>query len=124
MQINPHYLETFAVPIDGKPVEVPLNGYEQFANNAVSIDDADGTYLAVNYYDDYPSDQQWLIQPGTDKRKTFVIAKRGADVVGAVGYEFSGLITLEDLRAWYRAKFDIIDPVQLDIAAAAVVAAE
>lgn len=119
MQINPQYLETFAVPIDGEPVAVSLNGYEQFANNAVSVDDADGTYLAVNYYDDYPSDQQWLIQPGTDKRKTFVIAKRGADVVGGVGYEFPGLVRLADLRAWYRDTMGIVDPQPEEQASAA-----
>jgi len=109
MQINEQYLERFATRIYGKPAEIALNGYEQGATHVITIDDPDGTNLAVTYRDDYPSDAPWDIKEGTDKRETFVIVKRENETVGSVGYRFAGLIKLDDLRAWYRRKEGIED---------------
>ena len=109
MQITQAYLERFATQVRGKPAEIPLNGYEQGATHAITIDDPDGTSLAVTYRDDYPSDAPWDIKEGTEKRETFVIAKRGAETVGKVGYRFAGLIALDDLRSWYRKREGITD---------------
>lgn len=109
MQISEQYLARFATRIYGKPAEITLNGYEQPASHAITIDDADGTSLAVSYRDDYPSDAPWDIKEGTDKRETFVMIKRGADTVGTVGYRFAGLISLDDLRTWYRRKEGITE---------------
>lgn len=107
MQVTPQYLERFATQVRGKPSEVTLNGYEQPAGNAIGVDDPDGTYLAVTYRDDYPSDAPWDIKEGADNRETFVVIKRGSDTVGSVGYRFAGLILLDDLRSWYRRKFEL-----------------
>lgn len=104
MMVTEQYLERFATQVRGKPSEIALNGYEQSASHVISIDDPDGTYLAVQYRDDYPSDQPWDVKDGADKRETFVVVKRGADTVGSVGYRFAGLIKLDDLRSWYRRR--------------------
>lgn len=104
MQVTEDYLKRFATQVRGKPAEITLNGYEQPATRVINIDDEVGTYLAISYRDDYPSDTPWDIQEGTDKRETFVIVRRGADAVGSVGYRFAGLITMDDLRSWYRRR--------------------
>lgn len=109
MQINQEYLVRFSTQIRGKPAEIPLNGYEQPAQYIISIDDADGTQLGVSYRDDYPENAPWDVKEGTDKRETFVIVSRGVQTVGSVGYRFAGLISLTDLRAWYRRKFEVKD---------------
>jgi hypothetical protein len=107
MQVTPQYLKRFATQVRGFPAEITLNGYEQPATNAIGVDDGDGTFLAVTYRDDYTIDEQYDIKEGADKRETFVIVKRGTDTVGTVGYRFAGLITLDDLRSWYRRKFEL-----------------
>lgn len=105
MQVTEDYLKRFATQVRGFPAEIPLNGYEQPAAHAIGIDDPDGTYLSVTYRDDYETPYDAL--PGADKRETFVIVRRGADAVGSVGYRFAGLITMDDLRSWYRRKFEL-----------------
>lgn len=92
----------FATQVRGKPSEIALNGYEQSATHVINVDDEDGTWLAVSYRDDYPSDTPWDIKEGADKRETFVIVHRIDGVVGSIGYRFAGLIKLDDLRSWYR----------------------
>lgn len=104
MQVTEQYLTRFATQVRGKPAEIPLNGYEQPATRVINVDDPEGSYLAVSYRDDYPAESPWDIQEGTDKRETFVIVRRGADAVGSVGYRFAGLITMDDLRSWYRRR--------------------
>lgn len=110
MQINEAYLMRFATQVRGKPAEIALNGYEQPGSHAIGVDDPDGTYLAVTYRDDYPSDAPWDIKEGAEKRETFVLIKRGPDTVGSIGFRFAGLITLDDLRTWYRRKEGLKDP--------------
>lgn len=105
MQVTEDYLKRFSTQIRGFPAEIPLNGYEQPAAHAIGVDDPDGTYLSVTYRDDYETPYDAL--PGADKRETFVVVKRGTDAVGEVGYRFAGLITMDDLRSWYRRKFEL-----------------
>jgi hypothetical protein len=105
MQVTEDYLKRFSTQIRGFPAEIPLNGYEQPAAHAIGIDDPDGTYLSVTYRDDYETPYDAL--PGADKRETFVIPKRGPETVGSIGYRFAGLITMDDLRSWYRRKFEL-----------------
>jgi hypothetical protein len=105
MNVDETYLKHFATQVRGKPVEIALNGYEQPWTHVINIDDADGTYLAVTYRDDYASVYEAVA--GADKRETFVMVKRGTDTVGSVGYRFAGLIALDDLRSWYRRKHDL-----------------
>ena len=126
MHVVPYtkYFDRFAVPVTAEPAEISLNQWEMNAQAAIGIDDPDGTSLSVNYSDEYVDDEPWDIKEGTAKRWTFVVVKRGAETVGSVGYEFPGLIKLEDLRAWYRATFEITDPVQPEDIAADPVAAE
>lgn len=104
MQITYAYLQRFATQIRGRPAEIILNGYEQPATHVINVDDPDGTSLGVNYRDDWPSDTPWDIKEGAEKRETFVVIQRGSEVIGSVGYRFAGLISLSDLRAWYRRK--------------------
>ena len=108
MQITQIYLERFAIKAR-KPSEIALNGYEQSATHVINVDDPDGTYLAVSYRDDYPSDAPWDIKEGSDKRETFVVARRGPDAVGSVGYRFAGLVQMDDLRSWSRRKEGLTD---------------
>lgn len=108
MQITEQYLNRFATK-PAKPTEIPLNGYEQGATHAISIDDGQETCLGVTYRDDYTMEEQWDVKEGRDKRETFVIPRRGNDPVGTVGYRFSGLIKLMDLRDWYRKKEGVKD---------------
>lgn len=113
MQVTEDYLKRFSTQIRGFPAEIPLNGYEQPAAHAIGVDDPDGTYLSVTYRDDYETPYDAL--PGADKRETFVIPmretfvipKRGPETVGSIGYRFAGLITMDDLRSWYRRKFEL-----------------
>lgn len=106
MQVSEKYLERFSVP-PGEPDEILLNGYEQPATHVISVDDDQGTCLAVVYRDDYSADEMFDLKDGTDKRETFVQVRRGNDLVGSVGYRFAGLVKLDDLRAWYRRKFEL-----------------
>lgn len=103
MNVDEDYLNRFATQVRGKPAEVTLNGYEASGTHVTSIDDPDGTYLSVRYADEYESPYDAVV--GADKRSTFVVAKRGADAVGAVGFRFAGLIKLDDLRTWYRKHY-------------------
>ena len=114
MQVQPYtkYFERFAVPVTSEPTEIALNQWEMSGQAVIGVDDEDGTSLSVNYSDEYADDEPWEIQEGTDKRWTFVIIKSGADTVGNVGFEFPGLISLDDLRTWYRDKMGIVDPVE------------
>jgi hypothetical protein len=96
MNVTEQYLNRFAMRIRGKP-----------ATHVKAVDDEDGTSLAVSYYDSYSPDAQWDIKEGSDKRETFVIIMRGEKVVGSVGYRFAGLITIDDLRSWYRRKYNL-----------------
>lgn len=107
MLVTQDYLTRFATQVRGRPAEITLNGYEQPASHAIGIDDPDGTFLAVSYRDDYETPYDAV--PGADKRETFVVVKRGVDTVGTVGFRFAGLITLDDLRSWYRRKEGLID---------------
>lgn len=109
MQVTEQYLTRFATQVRGKPAEIALNGYEQPASHVINVDDPDGTYLAVTYRDDYPSETPWDVKEGTENRQTFVIVRRGLDAVGSVGFRFAGLITLDDLRSWYRRKEGITE---------------
>jgi len=108
MNVDDDYLKRFATQVRGRPAEIPLNGYERPAPAVMTIDDPDGTYLSVSWKDDYESPYDAV--QGADKRETFVIPMRGAQQVGSVGYRFAGLITLDDLRSWYRRKFDLDEP--------------
>jgi hypothetical protein len=107
MQVTEDYLKRFATQVRGFPAEIPLNGYEQPAAHAIGVDDPEGSYLSVSYRDDYETPYDAV--QGADKRETFVIAKRGAETVGKVGYRFAGLIALDDLRSWYRKREGITD---------------
>lgn len=107
MNVDETYLKHFATQVRGKPAEIALNGYEQPWTHVINIDDPDGTYLGVTYRDDYGSVYEAVA--GADKRETFVVVRRGADSVGSIGYRFAGLITLDDLRSWYRRKEGVED---------------
>lgn len=108
MQIDEEYMKRFAIKIQGDPEEVTLNGEEQPAPSVIGIDDEEGTCLAVIHRDTYES--PYDTKKGAENRTTFVVVKRGRDTVGTVGYRFAGLITLDDLRTWYREKFNIPEP--------------
>lgn len=110
MQVTTEYLDAFAVePVE--PTEVPINGWEMFAGaGSVTLDDPDGRTLLVMHWDEWPSERQWRINRGTDKRWTHVTIMKGNEPVGPVAYEFPGLIKLDGLRTWFRAKLDIVDP--------------
>lgn len=105
MLVDEQYLTRFATQVRGKPAEIALNGYETPGTHVISVDDPDGTYLSANYRDDYETPYDAV--PGADKRETFVIVKRGPETVGDVGYRFAGLISLDDLRSWYRRKAEL-----------------
>lgn len=108
MNVDERYLEWYSTQIRGRPSEIALNGYEAPASRVISIDDPDGTYLSVSYTDEYPPDTKPSeILEGADKRSTFVIPMRGPNQVGSVGWRFAGLILLDDLRSWYRRKFEL-----------------
>lgn len=109
MQITPEYMERFAVPIADEPRELQLIGWEMEPNASVSLDDPEGRSLAVNHWDEWPTRHQWDIREGTEKRWTFVIVTNEAGIAGDTGYEFPGLIKLEDLRTWYRRKLGLVD---------------
>lgn len=107
--ITEKYLNKYAVE-PSNPTEIALNGYEKFGNGAIGIDDPDGTSLEVLYTDLY--DDIVDAEPGTDKRTTFVRAKQAGETLGSIGWQFPGLIKLNDLRTWYRTTNNITDPQQ------------
>lgn len=111
MQVTEKYLERFASRIYGKPAEIPLNGYEQPATHVISVDDGNETCLAVTYRDTWPTPEPWEppVPEGTENRETFVTIRRIDQTIGKIGYRFAGLITLDDLRAWYRRKEGITE---------------
>lgn len=111
MRVTSEYLDAFAVP-PSEPREIALNDWETFAGAmAINLDDADGHGIVVRHWDEWPAEQQWTIQPGTDKRWTLATLHRGDETVGSVGYEFDGLVTLHALRTWFRDKLGIVDEV-------------
>lgn len=107
MQVTEDYIARFATQVRGKPAEIQLNGYERPGTHAIGVDDPEGSYLSVSYRDDYETPYDAV--QGADKRETFVTVMRGPEAVGGVGYRFAGLITLDDLRAWYRRREGLTD---------------
>jgi len=108
MQITTEYLDEFAVE-PASPREIALNDWEMPATSVIGLDDEDGHYLAVNHWDEWPSPQGWR-NDGVDKRWTFVALQKDNQPVGGIGYEFAGLIKLDDLRTWFRDKLGIVEP--------------
>jgi hypothetical protein len=107
MQITSEYLNEFAVR-PSEPRKVKLSEWEMQATATISLDDPAGHSLAVNHWDDWHSPQGWK-NDGTDKRWTFVTLRKGEEIVGKFGYEFNGLVGLEDLRSWFRAKLGVVE---------------
>lgn len=105
MQITTEYIDEFAVK-PTKPKEIPLNDWEMPATAAINLDDAEGHGLSVNHWDEWPFPQGWRAE-GTEKRWTFVTLHKNGATLGGIGYEFAGLIKLDDLREWFRKKLGI-----------------
>lgn len=109
MQVTTDYLDAFAVGPAGH-VEIPLNGWEMFAGaGTINIDDPEDHKLIVVHWDEWPSWREAIAAAATDKRWTFVTVMKDGATVGAVGYEFPGLVRLDDLRSWYRNRLGLAD---------------
>lgn len=105
MQVTEKHLEWYALPIVGEPAEIVLNGYEVPGTHAIGIDDENGRYLSVSYRDDNPQDMRPSdIPEGRENRQTFAIVKHDGLNVETVGYRFDGLVTINDIRTWYRTR--------------------
>jgi hypothetical protein len=109
MQISQKYLERFAIPVSVEPKKITLNGWEEGGTQAIGVDDPDGHSLAISRWDEWDSDEPWDVQPGADRRWTFVVPMKDGVPVASSGYEFEGLIKAEDIRTWYRSKLGIVD---------------
>ena len=108
MQIDQQYLKQFAVPLgEKKAVEIPVHGFEPDGYTNIALDDPDETYLSVIYKDDLPDSEKYSAPEGIKDRTTLIIPKRHNKIVGEVGFRFSGLVKVDDLREWYRGKFNI-----------------
>lgn len=116
MHVDDEYLKDFALSsIDKKPIEIPINEWEERSPMTIGLDDQEGRSLAVLYDDQWPADQQWRIKKGTDKRFTLVRITKvdpetNAEIVDPIGYEFEGLYTRAVLREWFREHFKIKTP--------------
>lgn len=110
MKITTDYLDAFAVE-PANPAEIAINGWEMFAGaGSVTLDDPDERTLLVMHWDDWPTWRDGIAAAPTSGRWTHVTIMKDNEPVGPVGYEFPGLVKLDDLRTWFRAKLDIVDP--------------
>ena len=107
MQITHEYLDALAVEVT-TPREFALHDWEMPPTATIGLDDPDGHSLAVNHWDEWPSPQGWRNE-GPDQRWTLVVLHKDNKSVGGVGYEFAGLVKLDNLRAWFRAKLGVVE---------------
>lgn len=104
MQITSDYLADFAVGAITEPKEVPLSGWEEDGNGAMTLDDKDSHSITYMHWDEWPTDKPWKARKGTDKRWTFVLLRdKDSNIVGDHGWEFDGLVEPAMLREWFRA---------------------
>lgn len=109
MQVTVEHLDAFAIE-PAEPTEILLNGWEMFAGaGTIAVNDPNGLDLIALHWDDWPSLREAIAAPATENRWTLVTLQKDGKPVGSVGYEFAGLIKLDDLRSWYRAKIGLND---------------
>lgn len=107
MKITHEYLDALAV-VPVAPREFALNDWEMPPTATIGLDDQDGHSLAINHWDEWPSPQGWQNE-GADRRWTLVVLHKDNESVGGVGYEFAGLVKLDDLRTWFRGKLGVVE---------------